>query len=211
MVPRSSVHDRRRGERAFTVLEVLIALSLFGVVLVTGFVVFNASFRGYLSGRDLSDEQANARLVLEWMNRRMVMAGLGTSPWTAAFTEANRESVAFVADIDGVETAGIRAETYRYCLDRSAGVVRELDSVAAACSTGAPITSRGIRPLRVVELEFRYYNWGDVELEPPLSAANLADVRRVRIKLGLDSNRSEVYEEASDLTLVVDARLRNRQ
>lgn len=208
MVRRPSVQDRRRGERAFTVLEVLIALSLFGVVLVTGFVVFNTGFRGYLSGRDLSDQQANARLVLEWMGRRMVMAGLGTSPWTAAFTEADRGSVAFVADIDGDGTA----ETYRYCFDAAEGVVRELASIAAACSTGAPITSRGIRPLRVVELEFRYYNWGDVELVPrPLNAANRADVRRVRIRLGLDSNRSGVYEEASDLTLVVDTRLRNRQ
>ncbi|MDR7482740.1 MAG: prepilin-type N-terminal cleavage/methylation domain-containing protein [Armatimonadota bacterium] len=198
----------RRGERAFTVLEVLVALSLFGVVLLTGFAAFNASYRGLVAGKELADEHQNARLVLEWITRRIRLAGIGAPPGTTAFfSEAGTSALAFVADTDA---DGV-LEWRRYCLDAAAGAVREqvlepaptpLPSPGDACA-GATITSQGLHALRVSLLQFSYFNGQEA------ATSALSQIRRVRIVLGLDSNRSGAYDAAQDVTFTMDAVLRN--
>ncbi len=202
------------GEQGFTVLELLVALALFGLVALAGSAVFSATFRGWTSGRDLADEQQNARVVLEWMTRRIRMAGYNTPVGTTAFfTEADATSLAFLADIDGDGTA----ELHRFCLEPTEGIVREeVGAVSTGCttSTGVPITSRGIRPPRIVGLQFAYFDGREVDglgnlLGPlPLSAASRALMSRVRISLATDSNRSGALE-GSDLTITMDAVIRN--
>ncbi len=198
-----------RGREGFTVLELLVGLALFGLVALAGSAVFSATFRGWTSGRDLADEQQNARVVLEWMTRRIRMAGYNTPVGTTAFfTEADATSLAFLADIDGDGTA----ELHRFCLESTQGVVREeVGTVSTGCttSTGTPITSRGIRPPRIVSLQFAYFDGREIPLTPlPLSGANRALMSRVHITLVTDSNRSGALE-ASDLTITMDAVIRN--
>lgn len=198
----------RHDERAFTVLEVLVALSLFGVVLLTGFAAFNASYRGLVAGKEMADEHQNARLVLEWITRRIRLAGIGAPPGTTAFfSEAAPSALAFVADADA---DGV-LEWRRYCLDAGAGAVREevrepaptpLPFAGGACS-GDPITSQGLHALRVSALQFSYFNGQEA------ATGALSQIRRVRIVLGLDSNRSGAYESAQDVTFTMDAVLRN--
>ncbi len=200
---------RLPGEHGFTVLELLVGLALFGLVALAGSAVFSATFRGWTSGRDLADEQQNARVVLEWMTRRIRMAGYNTPVGTTAFfTEADATSLTFLADIDGDGTA----ELHRFCLEPTQGVVREeVGTVSAGCttSTGIPITSRGIRPPRIVSLQFTYIDGRENTLTPlPLDAASRALMSRVRISLATDSNRSGAFE-GSDLTITMDAVIRN--
>ncbi|MDR7555693.1 MAG: prepilin-type N-terminal cleavage/methylation domain-containing protein [Armatimonadota bacterium] len=199
---------RRQGERAFTLLELLVALSLFGVVLLTGFAAFNASYRGLVAGKEMADEHQNARLVLEWMTRRIRLAGIGVPAGTTAFfTEAGSSALAFLGDTNG---DGV-VEWRRYCHDSAAGVVREdlqepaaLPLSAGGACTGAPITSQGLHALRVSYLQFAYFNGQEA------STSALSQIRRVRIVLGLDSNRSGAFEAAADVTFTMDAVLRNR-
>ena len=203
---------RCRDQGAFTILEVLVALSLFGVVSLTAFATFNASFRGLLAGRDSSDEQQNARLALEWMTRRVRMAGVGAPAGTVEFiTEADTNAVAFRADVDRDGTA----EWHCFCLETTQGVLREdittTGAPASSCTTatGSPITSRGLRPIRVVTLTFAYFRGDEVALTSlPLSATDRSLVRRVRITLSLDSNRSGA-SDGQDLTFTMDTVLRN--
>ncbi len=197
------------GEQGFTLLELLVALALFGLVALAGSAVFSATFRGWTSGRDLADEQQNARMVLEWMTRRIRMAGYNTPVGTTAFfTEADATSLTFLADIDGDGTA----ELHRFCLEPTQGVVREeVGAVSTGCttSTGIPITSRGIRPPRIVSLQFAYYDGREAALTPlPLSSTSRTLVSRVRIILATDSNRSGALE-GSDLTITMDSVIRN--
>ncbi|MDR7455325.1 MAG: prepilin-type N-terminal cleavage/methylation domain-containing protein, partial [Armatimonadota bacterium] len=91
----------RGTQRGATVLEVLVALSLFAVVALAGSYVFSATFRAWIAGRDLADEQQNARLVLEWMVRRIRLAGFNVTSTAEYFGEAAASSMAFLADVDG--------------------------------------------------------------------------------------------------------------
>jgi len=208
----SMFNHGHRDQSGFTILEVLVALSLLGIVSLTAFAVFTASFRSLLTGRDFSNEQQNARVALEWMSRRLRMAGTGAPPGTVEFiTEADANAVAFRADVDGDGTA----EWHRFCLDTTEGAVREdidtAGSPASSCTlaTGSSITSRGLRPIRVVALTFAYFRGDEVPLPSlPLSATDRALVRRVRITLSLDSNRSGT-SDPQDLTFTMDTVLRN--
>lgn len=200
---------QERQDRGFTIMEVLVALSLLGLVMLVASTAFSAPFRAYLAGRKLADEQQNARLVLEWMTRRVRLAGVGVPLGTSEyFTEAGLNAVAFQADVDGDGTA----ELHRLCLDGAAGVVREQVGavVTTTCTTGAPLTSRGVKPLTVVLLQFAYFDGQQVPLMPlPLDPAQRPAVAWVRIILGLDSNLSGAYELGTDLTFTMDASVRN--
>lgn len=191
-----------RRETAFMVLELLMALGLLGLVFITASTAFNAPFRAYMAGKKFADEQGSARLVLERMTRRIRLAGLGAPP-ASRFTEATTTSIAFQADLD----ANGSAEEIRYCLDPSQWMVREqLGSGISGCATGAPVTSAGIQPVRVVLLTFTYFDGFERQLGVP---PPLPEIARVRIRLGLDSNRSGTYEASGDLTFEMDARVRN--
>jgi len=201
-----------RAARGFTVLELLIAMSLMAVVITASGAAFSATFRAWTAGRKLADEQQNARLVLEWMSRRVRLAGVGTllAGQAAYFTEAGGGSMAFFADVnsDGV------AEVHRFCLDATTGVVREqvvaLPPAPSTCTAGSPITSRGIRPLRIAALGLGYFEGTEDTLTPlPLAGIDLARVKRVQIVLALDSNQSGAFEAGSDITFRMDAIVRN--
>jgi Tfp pilus assembly protein PilW len=192
----------RKREPAFIVLELLVAFALVGIVLITASTAFNAPFRAYMIGKRFADEQENARLLLERMTRRIRLAGLGAPP-AERFTEATVNSIAFQADLD----ADGSVEKIRYCLDSTQGMVREqLGSGNSDCTTGAPLLSAGIQPVKVVLLEFAYFDGFERQLAVP---PPLLEIARVRTKLGLDSNRSGTYEASSDLTFEMDARVRN--
>lgn len=199
------------GQQGATLLEMLVAMALFGLVTLTAFVVFDTSYRSLLVGRDFSDEHQNGRLVLEWMTRRIRLTGVATLPGTVPwFTNASSSTVAFLAlDSDGDGNV----DEHRFCLDTSQGIVLEEVAESPAttsgtCSTGAPITSGGtsVRPLRIVNMSFAYFNGADTQLTS--FPGQLAAIRRVRIVLGLDSNRSGLYEAATDLTLTMNAVVR---
>jgi hypothetical protein len=201
-----------RAAHAFTVLELLIALSLMAIVISASGAAFSATFKAWIAGRKLADEQQNARLVLEWMGRRIRLAGVGTLPPNQAnyFVEAAAGSAAFFADVNG---DGI-AEVHRFCLDTAAGVVREqvvaLPPAPPTCTAGSPITSRGIKPLRIAALGLAYFNGIEQALPPPVTTAELlAQIKRVEILLALDSNQSGAYESGSDVTFRMNAIVRN--
>jgi len=199
-----------RQETGFTVLELLMALSLLAVMLLVAFTVFSIPFRAWMAGRKLADEQQNARLVLEWMTRRLRLAGMGAPADVAEyFTEAGADAVTFLANVDGIGGA----ELHRFCIDTTTGVIREQigGGVTTSCATGAPLTSRGIRPLKVVLLQFAYFDGQQKALTPlPLPSDERPGVAWVRIVLGLDSNLSDGYEAADDLTFTTDAIVRNQ-
>lgn len=196
-----------RSGRGSSVLEILVALSLFGLVALAGTYVFSATFRAWLSGRDWADEQQNARILLEWMVRRIRLAGYGVTNTAEFFAQADATSVAFLGDVDGDGAP----EWRRYCLETSQGVIREeAGTLTSGCTTatGAPLTTRGIRPPRFLSLQFAYYDGRQLPLSVPVPADRRPSISRVRITLRSDSNRSGTLD-AGDLTITMDAVVRN--
>ncbi|MCL6552840.1 MAG: prepilin-type N-terminal cleavage/methylation domain-containing protein [Firmicutes bacterium] len=182
--PRAHVPPAWRRCAGYTILEVLIALSLLGVLLLASFSLFNTAFQGMLAGKDLQDTNQNARLVLEWMARRVRMAGFGLSAnETELFVEAAQDAVTFRTDRDGDGTP----EYHRFC--RANGTVLVVDGAGARptgpCS-GDPLSSRGLRAVTVTDLSFTYFDDGNTMLPYDAlstSATTRARIRRVRIEL----------------------------
>jgi len=207
LVPGSRQH---RG--GFTVLEVLLALALFGAVLVSTWAMFSSYFKAFNVGRDFSDAHQNARTTLEWITRRVRMAQVAAQ---SSGTPLPPDALNIIVDLnrDGTQ------EQYRFCLDAIEGVVRQQrispagSSPPATCTSGDPITSRGVRPQRVVALEFTYYGGADGPLPVPPGVGPggvIPSVGRVEIKMTLDSNRSG-SADSGDLTLVTVVATRNRE
>ena len=109
----------RRPATGFSTIEILVALALMGALAIAGGAFFSSTFGSWMKGRELADQQQNARLVLEWMVRRIRLAGVNV-PAGPGFTTTT-DSIAFNADLNLDGTS----ERYRYCLDTAAGVVRE--------------------------------------------------------------------------------------
>ncbi|MDR7545343.1 MAG: prepilin-type N-terminal cleavage/methylation domain-containing protein [Armatimonadota bacterium] len=203
---------RRPHQDGFTVLEVLLALALFGTVLVSAWAVFSSYFKAFNVGRDFADEHQNARATLEWITRRARMAQIAAQ---SSATPLPLDALNIVADLDRDGTQ----EQYRFCLDVAEGVIRQQrvspagSAPPATCTFGDPLTSRGVRPLRVIALEFGYYSGADEAppVPPGVGAGGIVPgVGRVQITMVLDSNRSGV-RDGGDLTLVSNAAIRNRE
>jgi len=196
---------RQKPVTGFSTIEVLVAIALMGALAIAGGAFFSSTFGAWMKGRELADQQQNARLVLEWMVRRIRLAGVNV-PTGPGFTTTS-DSIAFSADLN-LDGTG---ERYRYCLDAPAGVVREQvdGQVSGTCTAGAPMTSRGIRTLRVVRLGIAGFDgFGN----PTPSA-----IARARITLALDSNRNGLDDTGgacssvgTDVCLQMDAVVRNR-
>jgi hypothetical protein len=168
----------------------------------------NAPFRAWLIGRRLAAEQQNARVAIEWMTRRLRLAGVGVAAGTGAyFTEATTTAVTFLADVNGDGAA----ELHRFCLDGAAGVIREqvAGAVTTGCTTGAPITAPNAGRSRIALLAFAYFDGYELLLTPPLAGTQLAGVARVGMTLGLDSNASGSYDAGSDATFSAAVLVRN--
>jgi type II secretory pathway pseudopilin PulG len=203
---------RRPRPGGFTVLEVLLALALFGTILVSAWAVFSSYFKAFNVGRDFADEHQNARATLEWITRRARMAQVVAQ---SSGTPLPLDALNIIADLDrdGAQ------EQYRFCLDTVEGVVRQQQvtpagsAPPAGCTFGDPLTSRGVRPVRVVALGFRYYagGGGAPPVPPGVGAGGIIPgVGRVEITMVLDSNRSGA-PDGGDLTLVSNAAVRNRE
>ncbi|MDR7555697.1 MAG: prepilin-type N-terminal cleavage/methylation domain-containing protein [Armatimonadota bacterium] len=184
-VPRAHVPPASRRCAGYTILEVLIALSLLGVLLLASFSLFNTAFQGMLAGKDIQDTNQNARLVLEWMVRRIRMAGFGLSAnETELFVEAAPDAVTFRTDRTSDDDM---PEYNRFC--RADGTVLVVDGASVqptgACA-GDPLSSRGLRAITVTGLTFRYFDAGNTELPYEALSASPTDrakIRRVRIVL----------------------------
>lgn len=186
-----------RDPSGLTLVELVLALCLLGVVLIAATTALAGTFRAWRAAVRQAEEQQNARLALEWMVRRLRQVG------PAALTSGGAESVSFRADFGG-------ADRHRFCLDRKRWVVRHQSGeqvTSTGCGSGAPITTPGGETLpHVVSLEFTYFDGADNVLPVPLDASALALVRRVRI--GLSTGMAGRYEASSPLSLSAEIALR---
>jgi hypothetical protein len=86
-------------------MEVLIALSVFAIVLFAIYTSFESSRSTYAAGEQKADIQQNARIAMELMGADLRLAGFGFPTGAGnAITAANATSIAFWADLAGAST-----------------------------------------------------------------------------------------------------------
>jgi len=165
--------------------EVLVALSLIGLVSLAVFAAFKAGTTTWTTSQQFVAEQQNARTLINTIARGVRMIGYQYTGASAAVIAGSASDVAFYADMDEDGTM----ECYHYYL--SNGVVYQAVVQGAPCAgsiltvAGQPITAtQESKPLTVKSLTFQYYNaanQGGAALSTPLSPTNLFLVRRIDI------------------------------
>lgn len=206
---RFSSRHRANSQGGFTLVELLVAMSLF---LILGAVVFSgvmALSRGLTTARATTDMSAEARTALERISRELRQADTGADP---LLFDMQDQSLRFAADFDGDGTihgslADPEVVTYAYDADTHS------ISMTATVPGETPVT----RPLLagwVTALEFTYSSsdWSK-DQDPPgpaipdgivtIDEAGVAGIDRVGIAL-------TVSRDGQSQTFTTEVTMRNR-
>jgi prepilin-type N-terminal cleavage/methylation domain-containing protein len=199
----------QRGNRqgGFTLVEALVALVVFGVIMVGAFTLYASNHDALRQGQTKAEVQQNARVALQVAAREIRIAGydpsgvLPTLTSPTAIQVANPNNLTFVSDVtqDGV----LDQVTYQV---RDNRLIREISSWNGS-SFPAPATSEVAGDIGL--LTFAYFDNTtpvNTAISAPVAAADLDDIRRITISL---VTSGMVVGTQEQFPLVIDVRLRN--
>jgi len=215
-----------RGQAGFTLVELMVAMSIFLLILVGIFQVFDPSHRAYQASERKLDVQQNARVAMDRMTRQIRMAGYfpenidtnSANDLANSIQVATESALAVAGDLDGTGASQI----YTFCRDASG-----LRRVQGAIGVGASYTCANgqLMAESVTALAFAYFDAANNPVpNPPTgpfnldaqgmggapSFANVAQrsiVRRIVIMVTARENVPN--QPAQTYTLTSDVRLRN--
>jgi prepilin-type N-terminal cleavage/methylation domain-containing protein len=215
-----------RGQEGFTLVELMVAMSIFLLILVGIFQVFDPSRNAYqVSERKLGVQQ-NARVAMDRMARQIRMAGYfpenvdsdSTNNLSNSIQAATESGLALAGDLDMTGASSV----YTFCLD-SQGLRRVTGAIGAGtsytCANGVLMAES------VTALRFAYFDSANNPVPNPpgatfnldaqgLGAApafvNVAERSAVRRVVIMVTARENVPgQPAQTYTLTSDVRLRN--
>lgn len=201
----AAIPDRLRRTGGFTLAELLVAM-LMGLGLAATVVWFNRlQFHAMEDQARQLTVQSATRAIAELFAREVRRAGL--DPTCAGLfqplVEADATQLHFQADLDGNGALDAASEDLRYRFDADSGVARLAGGVAETL----------LDEVDLLGSRLRYFDGAGGELvpAPSLSAAQRAQVRRVRLELAV---RTAAASPSRDQPLVAriatDVELRNR-
>jgi type IV pilus assembly protein PilW len=92
----------------FTLVELLVAIALLGVVMGAIYSIFNSQRKSYLAQEQITEMQQNLRVAMYMMTREIRMAGHDPSRGAgAAIITAAANQIRFTMDITGGEADGV--------------------------------------------------------------------------------------------------------
>ena len=195
----SNEMTRWDDQQGFSLLEVLISLSVFTIVIFAVYTTFTASHRTFVRGEDKIELQQTSRVAMGMAASEIRTAGYDPSNVmtlmpTTAIQVANANTLTLIADVDGDNVTD--QVTYRL---QGTQLIRDL-----ASWNGATFPAPAPEQLAdgVTALTFAYF---DSSNNP---TATLANIRRITI--GLTVQETGVGGQQS-LPLTMDVRLRNVQ
>jgi prepilin-type N-terminal cleavage/methylation domain-containing protein len=216
-----------RREDGFTLVEMMVAMSIFLLILVGVFQIFDPSNKAYLTSERKLGVQQNGRVAMDTIVRMVRMTGYfpeNVNDTNPANDVANRiqaasdTALAVAGDLDGSGASN----AFTFCLDTGGlRVVRGPLGTAASytCSTGNVLAES------VTALSFAYFDSANNPIpNPPTGPYNLdnqalgaapafatttqrAAVARIVIKL--TARESVPGQPAQTYDLASDVRLRN--
>ena len=219
----------RRGaarQAGFTIVEVLVALSIFLLILMGIMQVFEPSNTAYQSSQRKLNAQQNGRVAMDVMVRQIRMAGYfpenidtnNGNDQQNSVEVATNAALAVAGDLDGSGTTN----TFMFCRD-SAGL-RRVQGVRGAA--GSYTCSNGIVLAEgVTTLAFAYYDGNNNPVPDPPTAPYQLDSQAVgaapsfasttqrgavrRVVITLTARESVPNQPPQTYTLTSDVRLRN--
>jgi prepilin-type N-terminal cleavage/methylation domain-containing protein len=214
-----------RSQDGFTLVELMVAMSIFLLILVGVFQVFDPSHGAYQASESKLGAQQNARVAMDRMARQIRMTGYfpenvdtNTGNDVANPVQAASDTALAVAgDLDGTGASMV----YTFCLSGGLRMVRGAIGAGASytCANGQ------IMAESVTALRFAYFDSANNPIpNPPATPYNLdnqalggapafvtnaerAAVRRIVISVTARENVPN--QPAQTYTLASDVRLRN--
>ena len=244
--------------RGFTLVEIMIATSVFLVLMYGIYNIFESSRTTYAAGDARVDVQQNARIAMERTATDLRLTGYGFPTGAGAVTAATPTSMSFWADLDNASTIlagnvnaggtdlvvgnalGIQVGDLIYLInggqseqltvsavDTGTNTLTVSSGATAAYPAGAQVTrprlityslngntierdlGGGLTPLAddIQAFQLQYFDGTDTEILPVDLATNLANIRRIRIAITVQSQDGGVAPEV--YTINSDVRVRN--
>lgn len=162
------------GSKGFTLVEVLIAMAIAGIVMGAIYSIFISSNRSYRTQDNVADAQQRARVGIDFIARDLRLAGLDPLGAGAGFESAAASSLRLSADLDlnGVIDTPLNQERITYDYDAASRTLRrKLYEGTASESAWQPLIDD------VSALTFTYLDSSGSE------TATLADIRMVDIAI----------------------------
>ncbi len=176
--------DPRRDRSGLSLVELMVAITMFGIVVVVIFGFLTNSRRSYSTMSARVEYQQSARAVLSLISSEIRSAGCDpTSAGFNSFPLAAADAFQCRRDLDGdgiIETVE-PAEDVAYAWDAAAGELTRNNG------SGAQVIMRG-----VTSVDLRYFDANGAELAArPLNADDRARIRSVQIDITGLSERGE--------------------
>ena len=215
-----------RGQDGFTLVELMVAMSIFLLILVGIFQVFDPSRNAYQVSTRKLDVQQNARVAMDRMARQIRMTGYfpenidnnNANDLSNSVQVATESALSVAGDLDGTGASS----AYTFCRDASG-----LRRVSGAIGTAASYTcSNGtLMAESVTALSFAYFDSANNPVpNPPTgpfnldaqglggapSFANVAQRSIVRrVVISVTARENVAGQGFQTYTLTSDVRLRN--
>ncbi len=173
--------NHNAGEYGFTLVELMIAMAVGGIVMGAVMTSFLSQHRSYLAQDEVVEMQQNARVAMDMLTRDIRSAGYDPNDLGAAIVTAGANNLVFTRE-DDLAANGL--ETIAYSLfDAFASAVPPtndglVDDLALQITTAAGTSGgRQVVAENISQLEFRYLD------EDGNVTANLADIRSIQISI----------------------------
>jgi prepilin-type N-terminal cleavage/methylation domain-containing protein len=168
-----------RSRKGFTLIEILISVSIFALILIGIYNLFDTSRATYVSGQRRVDVQQNARAALDEIVREIRMTGYFPENFTTPpaspllanpIQVATNAALAVYGDLDGSGASNV----FLFCLDGS--LVRR-QKAAAGGVTAYTCASGQVMAEYVTSLSFTYLGANNTPLPNPPTAPYQLDAQ----------------------------------
>ena len=190
----------------FSIVELLIAMTIMLVVLSLTATLFSASFSKRNRESSRTDALTSAQAALNVISREIANSGYGlTTNGIVLGTDSNSQKLHFLSNV--INTNGVTTdpgENITYFFDSDTRSILRYDANA----TGVEKTSIIIN--RISQLDFRYFDYaGSVSTVPPPSLTPTANTARVRVTVTVSLEDVQGQTANQQVVLSSDVTLRN--
>jgi prepilin-type N-terminal cleavage/methylation domain-containing protein len=219
-----------RDQSGFTLVELMVAMSIFLLILVGIFQVFDPSSKAYSTTERKVNVQQGGRVAMDAMSRQIRMAGYfpenidannGNDILTPSVQVATESALAVAGDLDGTGATNV----FTFCLS-NAGLWRVRGPIGVAASYTCPSGNNAdLLAENVTGLSFAYFDannnpvpnppTGPYSLDGeglaavPTFATTTARVSVRRVVIAVTARENVPGQPAQTFNLTSDVRLRN--
>lgn len=208
----SSLRERGRGERGFTLIEILISLAIMSIVTIAVYQLYISQYKTWISQDLVTEMQQNGRVAIDTMSRDLILSGYGMSPAIEGVVEvANNDKLAILYK-DPNKTAS--EEPFRrviYWRDSATNTLNRYElGKNAQADLGILSWTVGGTALaeNVTELNFTYFKEDGSSFTPV--AATLNQIYRIKVSIKVQTSKKDpVTKDWKFFVLSTDVRPRN--